>query len=67
MAELMTFIGNLNLGTFIVLWTSTIILVICVSLLLFYIRQINREANTISKKAKLLILKISEEKNKAWK
>jgi len=67
MAELMTFIGNLNLGTFIVLWTSTIILVICVSLLLFYIRQINREANTISKKAKILILKLSEEKNKSWK
>jgi hypothetical protein len=67
MVELMTFIGNLNLGTFIVLWTSTILFVICVSLLLFYIRQMNKEANTIRKKVKILTAGLSEEKNKTWK
>ncbi len=67
MVELMTFIGNLNLGTFIVLWTSTILFVICVSLLLFYIRQMNKEAITISKKVKILTAGLSEEKNKTWK
>lgn len=67
MVELLTFIGNLNLGTFIVLWTSTIILIICVSLLLFYIRQMKKEAITISKKVKILTAGLSEEINNAWK
>lgn len=67
MVELLTFIGNLNPGTFIVLWTSTIILIICVSLLLFYIRQMNKEAITIRKKIKILTAGLSEEINNAWK
>ena len=67
MVELLTFIGNLNPGTFIVLWTSTIILIICVSLLLFYIRQMKKEAITISKKVKILTAGLSEEINNAWK
>ena len=60
MLELLTFIGKLNLGTFIVLWTSTIILVILVSLLLFYIRQMNREAIKISNRLKILIAELTE-------
>ena len=64
MIELLTFIGKLNLGTFIVLWTSTIILVILVSLLLFYIGQMNREAIKISNKLKMLIAELSEKELK---
>ena len=64
MIELLTFIGKLNLGTFIVLWTSTIILVILVSLLLFYIGQMNREAIKISNRLKMLIAELSEKELK---
>ncbi len=64
MLELLTFIGNLNLGIFIVLWTSTIILLLLVSLLLFYIGQMNREAIKISNKLKMLIAELSEKELK---
>ena len=60
MLELLTFIGKLNLGTFIVLWTSTIILIILVSLLLYYIGQMNREAIKISNRLKMLIAELSD-------
>ena len=60
MAELLTFIGSLNLGTFIVIWTSTIFLVIFISLLLFSVRQMNKETIKISKKVKILIEALSE-------
>ena len=60
MAELLTFIGNLNLGTFIVIWTSTIFLVIFFSLLLFSVSQINKETIKISEKAKILIEELSK-------
>jgi hypothetical protein len=64
MLELLTFIGSLNLGTFIVIWTSTIFLVIFISLLLFSITQINKETIKISKKAKILIEALSEKELK---
>jgi uncharacterized ubiquitin-like protein YukD len=64
MLELLTFIGSLNLGTFIVIWTSTIFLVIVISLLLFSITQINKETIKISKKAKILIEALSEKELK---
>lgn len=64
MVELLTFIGKLNLGTFIALWTSTIILLLLVSLLLFYIGQMNREAIKISNKLKMLIAELSEKELK---
>ncbi len=60
MVELLVFIGSLNLGTFIVIWTSTIFLIIFVSLLLFSITQINKETMKISKKVKVLIEVLSE-------
>ena len=60
MVEVLTFIGKLNLGTFIVLWTSTIILIILVSLLLYYIGQMNREAIKISNRLKMLIAELSD-------
>ena len=60
MVELLTFIGKLNLGTFIVLWTSTIILIVLVSLLIFYIGQMNREAIKISNRLKMLIAELSD-------
>jgi len=53
MVELMTFIGSLNLGTFIIIWTSTIFLVIFISLLLFSVSQMNKETIEISKKVKI--------------
>ena len=64
MLELLTFIGNLNLGIFIVLWTSTIILVIFISLLLVFVSQMNKETIKINKKVKLLIDALSEKKIK---
>ena len=64
MAELLTFIGSLNLGTFIVIWTSTIFLVIFFSLLLFSVSQMNKETIKISEKVKILIEEFSEEKLK---
>ena len=64
MLELLTFIGNLNLGIFIALWTSTIILVIFISLLLVFVSQMNKETIKINKKVKLLIDALSEKKIK---
>ena len=55
MVELLTFIGSLNLGAFIVIWTSAIFLVILISLLLFFVRQMNKETIEISMKVKNLI------------
>ena len=66
MVELLTFIGNLNLGTFIVIWTSTIFLVIFISLLLFSVSQMNKEAIKIRKKVGILIERLSE-KIDVWK
>jgi hypothetical protein len=66
MVELLTFIGNLNLGTFIVIWTSTIFLLIYISLLLISVSQMNKETIKISKKIELLIEGLSE-KIEAWK
>jgi len=66
MVELLTFIGNLNLGTFIVIWTSTIFLVIFISLLLFSVSQMNKEAIKIRKKVGILIERLSE-KIEVWK
>ena len=60
MAELLTFIGGLNLGTFIVIWTSTIFLVIFFSVLLFSVNQMNRETIKISEKVKRLKEELSE-------
>ena len=62
MVELLTFIGSLNLGTFIVIWTSAIFLVICISLLLFFVRQMNKETIEISMKVKNLIEEFSEKR-----
>ena len=66
MVELLTFIGNLNLGTFIVIWTSTIFLVIFISLLLISVSQMNKETIKIRKKIGILIEGLSE-KIEAWK
>jgi hypothetical protein len=60
MIELLNFIGRLNLGTFILIWTSTIFFVIFISLLLIFVRQINKETIIISKKVKILIEALSE-------
>jgi hypothetical protein len=60
MVELLTFIRSLHLGTFIVIWTSTIFLVIFISLLLFSVRQMNKETIKISKKVKILLEALSE-------
>ncbi len=59
MLELLTYIGSLNLGTFIVIWTSTIFLVIIISLLLFSASQINKETIKINKKVKIIIEMLS--------
>ena len=64
MVEFLTFIGSLNLGTFIVIWTSTIFLVIFISLLLVYVSQMNKETTILSKKVKILIEELSEKKLK---
>ena len=60
MIDLINFIGNLNLGTFIVIWTSTIFIVIFIFLLLFSVSQMNKETIKISKKVKILIEGLSE-------
>jgi hypothetical protein len=60
MIELLNFIGSLNLGTFILIWTSTIFFVIFISLLLISVSQINKETIIISKKVKILIEALSE-------
>jgi len=62
MIELLNFIGSLNLWTFIVIWTSTIFLVIFISLLLFCVSQMNKETIKISQKVKILIEGLSEKK-----
>jgi len=62
MVELLNFIGSLNLWTFIVIWTSTIFLVIFISLLLFSVSQMNKETIKISQKVKILIEGLSEKK-----
>ena len=62
MVDFLTFIGSLNLGTFIVIWTSTIFLVIIISLLLFFVRQMNKETIKISTKVKNLIEEFSEKR-----
>ena len=64
MLELLNFIGRLNLWTFIVIWTSTIFLVIFISLLLFSVSQMNKETIKISEKVKILIDELSEKKLK---
>ncbi len=64
MVELLNFIGSLNLWTFIVIWTSTIFLVIFISLLLFSVSQMNKETIKISEKVKILIEELSEKKLK---
>ena len=63
MVDLINFIGNLNLGTFIVIWTSTIFSVIFIILLLFSVSQMNKETIKISKKVKILIEGLSEKLN----
>lgn len=63
MVDLINFIGNLNLGTFIVIWTSTIFSVIFIFLLLFSVSQMNKETIKISKKVKILIEGLSEKLN----
>ena len=62
MVELLNFIGSLNLWTFIVIWTSTIFLVISISVLLFSVSQMNKETIKISQKVKILIEGLSEKK-----
>ena len=64
MLELLNFIGKLNLWTFIVIWTSTIFLVIFIPLLLFSVSQMNKETIKISEKVKILIEELSEKKLK---
>ena len=60
MVELLNFIGSLNLWAFIIIWTSTIFLVIFISLLLFSVRQMNKETIKISEKVKILIEELSK-------
>jgi len=60
MIELLNFIGRLNLGTFILIWTATIFFVIFISLLLISVNQIYKETIIISKKIKILIEALSE-------
>jgi hypothetical protein len=64
MIELLNFIGRLNLGTFILMWTATIFFVIFISLLLISVSQINKETMIISKKVKILIKALSEKTSK---
>jgi len=64
MLELLNFIGRLNLWTFIVIWTSTIFLVIFIPLLLFSVSQMNKETIKISEKVKILIEELSDKKIK---
>lgn len=63
MVDLINFIGNLTLGTFIVIWTSTIFSVIFIILLLFSVSQMNKETIKISKKVNILIEGLSEKLN----
>jgi len=60
MVELINFIGSLNLWTFIVIWTFTIFLVIFISLLVFWVSQMNKETIKLSEKVEILIEALSE-------
>lgn len=60
MIELLTFIGNLNLGTFILIWTSTIFLIIFIILLLFSVLQMKKEAAKINNKIREIIALLAE-------
>ena len=60
MAELLIFIGSLNLGTFIVLWTSTIFILIFVLVLMFTVNHLNKQTLIINKKVKILIAELSK-------
>ena len=64
MAELLTFIGNLNLAAFIVIWTYTIFIIILIPLLLFSVNQMNQDTNLLGKKVKKLLAEVSEKKLK---
>jgi hypothetical protein len=64
MAELMNFIGNLNLGTFIALWTSTICLVLFVFFLSFSVNHVNKEIIEIRKKVSVLVEELSKKQLK---
>ena len=66
MVDLINFIGNLNLGTFIVIWTSTIFILIFIFLLLFSVSQMNKETIKISKKSEN-INRGAFRKIEAWK
>lgn len=60
MIELLTFIGNLNLGTFILVWTSTIFIIIFIILLLFSVFQMKKEAIKINNKIKEITALLTE-------
>ena len=64
MVELLNFFGRLNLWTFIVIWTSTIFLIIFILLLLFSVNQLDKEAIKLSIKAKRLMGALSEKTSK---
>ena len=64
MIELLNFIRSLNLGTFIVIWTLTIFLVILMFLLLYAVSQIDKRTIKLSKKAKMLMEALSEKTSK---
>ncbi len=64
MIELLYFIRSLNLGTFIVIWTLTIFLVILMFLLLYAVSQIDKRTIKLSKKAKMLMEALSEKTSK---
>ena len=64
MIELLNFIRSLNLGTFIVIWTSTIFLIIFMSLLLHAASQIEKKTVKLSIKAKILMEALSEKTSK---
>ena len=60
MIELLTFIGNLNLGTFILIWTATIFIIIFIVLLLFSVLQMKKEATKITKKIREITALLAE-------
>lgn len=60
MVELISFIGDLNFGTFILIWTFTVFLVIFIILLLFSVLQMRKEATKINLKIKKIIALLAE-------
>ena len=64
MIELLNLIRSLNLGTFIVIWTSTIFLVIFMSLLLYAASQIDKKTIKLSRKVRILMGALSEKESK---